>query len=356
MITPHDRHIIPSDASILDALSRLNDLSGHVMTLFVVEPDGRLAGTLTDGDIRRGLLAGATLDAPAVTIAHTPFLALDAAAPDLANLRAWRERGIRLIPLLNPDGTIADIVDTSEASTRLPLDAILMAGGKGERLRPLTLDTPKPLLTIDSKAIIDYNVEAIERAGIRRIRVAVNYMADKICSHFAERNNRAEIECVGEPAPLGTLGAASLMTHRPGGTTLVMNADILTSLSLEDFFLHHTAQHNDITIAAIPYNVAVPYAILTTDPADPARVTALEEKPSYSYYANAGIYLISNELLSALPRGERTDATDLIDNAIADGRRVGYFPISGVWIDIGSPTDFTHARELMRQHRLLTPQ
>ncbi|MCM1028241.1 MAG: sugar phosphate nucleotidyltransferase [Pseudoflavonifractor sp.] len=346
-------HIIPSSASILEALQRLNDLSGHVMTLFVVEPDGRMSGSLTDGDIRRGLLAGASLDSPVALVARHDFHSLEAEAPNLALLRLWRSMGIKLIPLLRPDGSIAEILDTTATTTRLPVSAILMAGGKGERLRPLTLSTPKPLLTIDDKAIIDYNIEAMERAGIGLIRVAVNYMADKLVAHFAERDNHAHIECVGEPSPLGTIGAASLMNHEPGGLTLVMNADILTTLPLEDFYLHHCDCDNDITIAAIPYNVAVPYAILSTDPSDPSRVTALEEKPSYSYYANAGIYLISNDLLNALPKGQRTDATDLIDTAIASGHRVGYFPISGVWIDIGSPADFAHARELMRQHRLL---
>lgn len=351
-----DKHIISSQATIRDALGKLNELSGRVMTLFVTEPSGRLLGTLTDGDIRRGLLAGACLDDIVESVAFRDFRALQADDPDLNALREWRSAGIRLIPELNPDGTIYDIIDTSVTTTRLPISAILMAGGKGERLRPLTLTTPKPLLTIDGKAIIDYNIEAIERAGIRRVRVAVNYMADSIRKHFAMRQSVACIECVGEPSPLGTIGAASLMDHEAGGDTLVMNADILTTLPLEDLYLHHKSEENAITIAAIPYNVAVPYAILTVAADDPSRVAALDEKPTYAYYANAGIYMISNDLLASLPAGERTDATDLIERAIADGRRVGYYPISGVWIDIGSPTDFAHARELMRQHRLLTPQ
>lgn len=351
-----DQHIISHEATVTDALRQLNQLSGRVMTLFVTDGDGRLAGTLTDGDIRRGLLAGATLNDKVTAVAHRNFRALRSYAPDLDLLRQWRTAGIRLIPELDADGRITDIIDTSTTTTRLPVSAILMAGGKGERLRPMTLTVPKPLLEIDGKAIIDYNVEAIERAGIKRVRVAVNYLADAIRSHFANRPSPAEIECVGEPAPLGTLGAASLMDHEPEGDTLVMNADILTTLSLEDFYLHHRREHNAITIAAIPYNVAVPYAILTTSCTDSSRVTALEEKPTYAYYANAGIYMISNELLAGLPAGERTDATDLIDRAISSGLRVGYFPISEVWIDIGSPVDFAHAQELMRQHRLLSPQ
>ena len=253
-----DQHIISHEATVTDALRQLNQLSGRVMTLFVTDGDGRLAGTLTDGDIRRGLLAGATLNDKVTAVAHRNFRALRSYAPDLDLLRQWRTAGIRLIPELDADGRITDIIDTSTTTTRLPVSAILMAGGKGERLRPMTLTVPKPLLEIDGKAIIDYNVEAIERAGIKRVRVAVNYLADAIRSHFANRPSPAEIECVGEPAPLGTLGAASLMDHEPEGDTLVMNADILTTLSLEDFYLHHRREHNAITIAAIPYNVAVP--------------------------------------------------------------------------------------------------
>lgn len=348
-------HIISTKATVLDALASLNTLSGKVMTLFVIDENGSMAGTLTDGDIRRAILDGASLSDSVTRALNRRFRYLKEGDTDLQALRRWRNEGIRLIPVLASDGSILEVIDTTVTPTRLPLSAILMAGGKGERLRPLTLTTPKPLLEIDGKAIIDYNVEAIERAGIPRIRVAVNYMAEKLRNHFAERDNRAAIECVGEPAPLGTLGAASLMEHEPGGDTLVMNADILTTLPLEDFYLHHREQRNDITIAAIPYNVAVPYAILTTDGSDSNRVTALEEKPCYGYYANAGIYIISNDLLSGLPEGERTDTPGLIEKAIGEGRRVGYFPISGVWIDIGSPADFAHAAELMRQHRLLTP-
>ncbi|MBD5308760.1 MAG: NTP transferase domain-containing protein [Bacteroides sp.] len=342
-----NRHLISAGSTVLSALEMLNDLSGQVMTLFVIDSDGRMTGTLTDGDIRRGLLAGALLSDPVDKVMLRSFRSLSADGIDLRRLKQLRQQGIRLIPVLDTDGRPVDIIDTSVTPTRLPVSAILMAGGKGERLRPLTLDTPKPLLAIGGKAIIDYNIDAIRRAGITRTRVAVNYLAEKIEAHFAGTG----IECVRETSPLGTLGAASLMDHQPGGDTLVMNADLLTSLSLEDMYLTHRDSANDITIAAIPYNVAVPYAILTTD--SDGRVTELQEKPSYSYYANAGIYLISNRLLSGMPRGERMDATDLIEQVIAAGGRVGYFPVSGIWIDIGSPVDFAHARELMRQHRLL---
>ena len=266
---------------------------------------------------------------------------------DLERLRAFRQAGVRLVPVLDGEGHIVEIIDTARTRTRLPLRAVLMAGGKGERLRPLTLTTPKPLLEIGGKAIIDYNIEALARCGITDISVTVNYMAEKLEEHFSEERGGVRVKCVREDRPLGTIGSASLIEFPEEGDTLVMNSDLLTTVSFEDLYLHHRNSGADITIAAVPYNVSVPYAILTTDG---GRVTSLEEKPSYAYYANAGIYIISNRLLRGLPKEQRTDATDLIEEAIASGWHVSYFPISGTWIDIGSPTDFAHARELMRHH------
>lgn len=342
------RHIITEKATIIEALRRLNDLSGGVMTLAVTDNDGRMTGTLTDGDIRRGLLDGASLTDPVTKVMHRQFRAITTqwSADDIATIRDFRQQGIRLIPRLDENGHITDLIDTTRTRSQLPLSAIIMAGGKGERLRPATLTCPKPLLEVAGKPIIDYNTDLLRANGITDITVTVNYLAEEIERHF--RREGLGVKCIRESQPLGTIGAASLIPHRPGGHTLVMNSDLLTTISLEDMWLRHTAQQADITIAAIPYNLSVPYAILTTDSLD---VTGLEEKPSYSYYANAGIYIIANHLLDTLPSDRRTDATDLISQAIADRRKVTYYPISGTWIDIGSPADYRHACELMQHHR-----
>ena len=175
------------------------------------------------------------------------------------------------------------------------------------------------------------------------------YLADAIDAHFAQPVAGVRVKTVRETHPLGTIGSASLVEWPEEGDTIVMNSDLLTTVSFEEMYLHHHAERADITIAAIPYAVSVPYAILTTDG---ARVTGIEEKPSYSYYANAGIYIIKNTLLRAIPAGERIDATDFIEQAIAAGRRVTYCPIRGTWIDVGSPTDFRQATELMRLSRV----
>lgn len=350
-MTDTDSHIIDQQATLLDALRKLNALSGKVMTLFVTDGLGRVKGSLTDGDIRRALISGASTVSLVSEVMHRDFKSLSDKDIDVARLREYRSNGITLLPVLGNDGILRSIIDLSMTRTLLPVSAILMAGGKGERLRPLTNDTPKPLLEICGKAIIDYNVEALAASGITDITVTTRYLAEKIHAHFSNTVAGVNVKCVTEDMPMGTIGSASLVDLPLSGNTIVMNSDLLTTISFEEMYLLHMSEHAHVTIAAIPYQVAVPYAILSIDEADPASVTGIEEKPAYSHYANAGIYIFDNSLLSALPRNRRTDATDLIGQAIADGKRVVYYPINGTWIDVGSPTDFRQAEELMRHHR-----
>lgn len=345
-------NLIPDGTTILEALARLNSLPGRAMTLFVTDADGRLTGALTDGDIRRALLRGTTPGSPVGDAMFTGFRAItpaDGPEATVEKLRACRAAGITLVPRLDSDGRAVEIIDLSRTHTRLPLRAVLMAGGKGERLRPLTLDRPKPLLEIDGKAIIDYNVEALAACGVDDITVTVRYLADMIESHFAAPVGGVKVRCVREDKPLGTIGALTLCgIADDGGHTLVMNSDLLTTVSFEEMYLKHASSRADVTIAVVPYQVTVPFAILELDGDD---VTGIAEKPSYSHYANAGIYIFSNRLLRTLRPDERTDAPDLVADAIARGMKVTYYVINGSWIDVGSPADFRQAAELMRHHR-----
>lgn len=348
-----EQYLLPHTATVIEALDRLNRLSGGTMTLFVTDDSGIMLGSLTDGDVRRSLLAGLALDSAVTQAINRRFKAVthDMSDLDIAEtLRSLREKGIRLVPRLDNDGRITEIIDLTRTATRLPLTAILMAGGMGERLRPMTLTRPKPLLEIEGKAIIDYNIEALAAAGITDINVTTRYLAEQIAEHFAAPVAGVQVKCVVEDLPLGTIGSATLVDIPANGHTLVMNSDLLTSISFEEMFINHAESGADITIAVIPYQVSVPFAILSLDGSD---VTGLQEKPCYSYYANAGIYMMRNKILHTLVPGQRTDATDLIERTIEAGGSVKYYPIKGTWIDIGSPTDFRQASELMRHHRSL---
>ena len=347
----YKQHIIDSKASILEALNRLNSLPGNQMTLFVINEDMHVTGTVTDGDIRRALISGSGLETEVGEITHREFKWLADGETDIMLLRGCRQKGIKVLPVLDSDGRLVRVINLDRCRSMLPVSALLMAGGKGERLRPLTLDTPKPLLEIDGKAIIDYNIEELIACGITDITVCTRYLAEKIEAHFAQPIVGVKVKCVREEKPLGTIGAASLVDRSNEGATIVMNSDLLTSISFEDLYLRHIDEHADITVAVIPYQVSVPYAILTTEG---SRITGIEEKPAYSYYANAGIYLINNSLLNKLKRDVHIDATDFIEQSINDGCKVIFFPVNGTWIDIGSPIDFRHAGEIMRHHRYMS--
>lgn len=342
-----EQYIINEGATLLEALERLNSLSGKQMVLLVVDKNRVMQGTLTDGDVRRALLKGVSLSADVKDAMHCDFKAIKGEVVDVNLMRRCRLNGVGLLPHLKEDGTIKTIYDLTKTKAVLPLSAILMAGGKGERLRPLTLTTPKPLLEIGGKAIIDYNIEALASVGITDITVTTRYLAEQIHEHFALPIAGVNVKCIEETLPLGTIGAASLVSRKDEGATLVMNSDLLTTISFEEMYMRHIEEHAYVTIAAIPYVVSVPYAILSIED---NQVKNIEEKPSYSYYANAGIYIFSNKLLNTLPTDSRTDATDLIEQAINNGNKVSYYPINGTWIDIGSPNDFKQAQDLMRHH------
>lgn len=343
-----EKHLISAEAPVIEALAKLNALSGEAMTLFVIDHAGRVAGTLTDGDIRRALVGGHSLQTPVTDVMRCNFRYCTGDSPDVKALREFRNHGLTLVPWLNTDHTLCEIIDLTKTPARLPLSAVLMAGGKGERLRPLTLTTPKPLLQVGGKAIIDYNIEALGRCGISDITVTVKYLADMMRSHFSSPVGGVNVKCVEESQPMGTIGAAALCELPSSGSSIVMNSDLLTNISFEDMYLHHIAHRADITMAVVPYQVSVPFAIVSSDSDDPTVVTGLQEKPVYSYFANAGIYIFPNELLRRLPIDRRTDATDLIERAITDSLKVSQFPINGTWIDIGSPADFRQATELLR--------
>lgn len=342
------RHIIDESLTLIEALRHLNNLSGKAMTLFVTDSYGKMCGTLTDGDIRRALVGGASLERKVKEVMHKDFRYIRGDTIDVGAIKEFRNNGIELIPWLDKDGRLRKIIDLSKNHTTLPLSAILMAGGKGERLRPMTLDTPKPLLKIGDKAIIDYNIEALVKCGITDITVTTRYLAEKIQEHFRHPVSGVKVKCVKEEIACGTIGSASMVSLPRDGYSIVMNSDLLTTISFEDMYIHHISNNADITIAAIPYQVSVPFAILTTDSNQADRVTGLEEKPSFSYFANAGIYIFPNKLLMDLPNDRRTDATDLIEQSIERGLTVSLFPLNGTWIDVGSPADFRQANELIK--------
>lgn len=341
-------HMIRTSASVKSALDVLDTLSGSIMLLFAVDDDNRLRGTVSGGDIRRALLRGVPLDAPVSEAMNVRFTAIETGDNPTGKVAEGKRRHLRLIPVTD-NGHITDILNLDSIKALLPIDVVMMAGGRGERLRPLTLSTPKPLLKVGGKPIIDRNIENLEEYGVKNISVTVNYMHEMIEEHFRIRNAElsgphAEVKCVLEPRRLGTLGSLSLVDDLQHDNLLVMNSDLLTSIDFEKMWRHHTESGADLTMGAVPYSVSVPFAIMRTEG---SRVTGIEEKPTYNYFANGGVYMMRRELMKRIPTGEYLDAPDFIKSLIDNGLHVELFPIEGRWIDIGSPDDYRAADELL---------
>lgn len=339
------KYIIPENATIKKALIQLNEQSGNVITLFVVNEPGKMLGTLTDGDTRRALITGLNLNTPVSEAMNTNFHFFTKENLDVSKFALFREKNFQLIPCLDNQGHIIEVYDLKRRKTFLPIDAVLMAGGKGERLRPLTERTPKPLLPVGNKTIIDYNIENLIQHGVEHISVTVNYLKEQIEEHFAQPHDDIQIQCVREPQYLGTIGSVRFIETFFHDTILVMNSDLFTNIDFEDFYLHFIENKADMSVAAVPYPVSVPYGIFHLEGNN---ITGLTEKPTYNYYANAGIYLIKKELLGLIPEETFFNAPDLMELLIEQKKKVIRFPITGFWIDIGKKEDYTKAQEIAK--------
>ncbi len=339
------RHTISDNATIRETLTALNELSGDSMTLFAVDDKGRLIGSVTDGDIRRALIDGHTTEDKVRDIAFRKFISLtsDCSPKErYETVARARERRINLLPVTK-GGILKDILDLRKVKSAIPADAVLMAGGRGERLRPLTLDTPKPLLKVGGKPIIDYNIESLKRYGVNDIYVTVNYLKEQIIDHFSDPKWGGSVHCIEEPCRLGTLGSVALIDTLSQDSVIVMNSDLLTNIDFERMWKHHVDSGAALTMATVPYTVSVPFAIIRTDG---DKVIGLEEKPTFNHFANAGVYIIDRNVLGGIRRGEYLDAPDFVESLIAKGLKVSHFAIDGTWIDIGSPDDFRYANEV----------
>lgn len=340
------RHIVSKDITLLEALSLINTLYPDPLVLFVVDEKNRMVGTLTDGDSRRALIAGFTVNDNVEKVMHRNFIYLNAQDSNIVKeLRHQKEKNMRLVPVLDNDRQIVDIINLEKYKTRLPLDAVLMAGGKGERLRPLTEKTPKPLLLVGDKAIIDHNIDRLISYGVKHISVTVNYLKEQLEEHFAQPHNGVQVQTVREPKFLGTIGSIKFVKEFYNDTVLVMNSDLFTNINYEDFYLHFKEHDAEMSVAAVPYMVSVPYGIFDLDGRD---IQGLIEKPTYNYYANAGIYLIKRSALEEIPDDMFFNATDLIEKLIGERKKVIRFPLNGTWIDIGNPQDYAKANDLVK--------
>ncbi|MES2828404.1 MAG: nucleotidyltransferase family protein [Bacteroidota bacterium] len=346
------QHIVNYGHQARIALKALDVLGDNVSrTLFVVDNANRLVGSLTDGDIRRGLLSGLEISDPIGSYMNTNFKFLKNSDDNLELIRSYRRAEINLIPLIDDDYHLLDVLDLKKLRTKLPLAALVMAGGRGERLRPLTEVTPKPMLRVGDKPIIEHNIDRLISYGITEIFISVKYLKDQIMDYFGDGTAKGiHISYIEEEEPLGTIGSLGLISDIAYEDILVMNSDILTNIDFEDFYNFYKLSGATMALASVPYHVNIPYAVLETSG---HLISSFCEKPSYTYYSNGGIYLMKFHLKNSFESGEFFNATDLMDNIIADTQSsLVHYPLLGYWLDIGKHNDLIKAQEDIKHIKL----
>ena len=337
-------YIIDKQESCLKALKKL-DIEKSNQTLFVLDENERLIGTVTDGDIRRGLIKGLTVNTPIIEFCYPNFNFIDGNI-NVEEIRKLKKAGIKVLPKLNKDRKIERVYDLSVLQSILPLHVVIMAGGRGERLRPLTDNTPKPMLPLGNKPIIEHNIDRLISYGIETITISVRYLSDQIIAHFGNWSSKGiNINYIEEDAPLGTIGCLSLIESFQQDDILVLNSDVFTSIDFEDFYLNYLNAKADMAVASTPYSVDIPYAIMELNE---NCITGFKEKPKRSYYANAGIYIFNRKSVKHIEKNSFWNATDLMNAIIATNGKLIHSPITGYWIDIGAHDDYNKAKEIMR--------
>ncbi len=329
------------NSTMNDVLFKLN-ANPTTLTVFI-EDKKVIVGTVTDGDVRRALIKGLKKESPVSEFMNTSFIKLNRGQYKKEKITEIKQKNIAIVPVLNEDGTLHEFINFNNLKTLLPVDAVIMAGGVGSRLMPLTQDIPKPMLEIGGKPIIEYNLNLLLSYGINNINISVNYLADVIKDYYKDGKEKGiNLKYVDETTPLGTIGAVKKIETFYNDYVLVMNSDLLTNINLESMFNTLIDNNADMVVATTDYQVQVPYGVVESNG---EVITALKEKPIYTYYSNAGIYIIKKDMIDLIPDSKFFNATDLLECGINKNKKIIHFPINNYWLDIGKHHDFNKAQK-----------
>jgi len=338
---PFHKHIAHVETSIREALGKLDKLASDAI-LFLVDDKNKLLGSLTDGDLRRGFIKGLGFEDHLSKFIQPNPKFIQQGKYNLKEIIALRAKFFTIFPVVDAQMKIINVVNFRHQKSYLPVDALIMAGGRGERLKPLTDNTPKPLLQVGEKPIIEHNIDRLNTFGIDDIWISVRYLGEQLVDYFKDGSEKAlRISYIWEENALGTAGALALVDNFIHDHVLMMNSDLLTNIDFEDLFLFFEEQQADLVVACIPYQVNVPYAVMETNG---KKVTGFKEKPTYTHYSNAGIYLMKKEVIKNVPKNQLFNATDLMEKLIQDNKNVVAYPLVGYWLDIGKHDDYEKAQ------------
>lgn len=333
--------IIGPGTSIRQAILSIDKIG--IQIALVADEAGRLLGTVTDGDVRRGILRGVTLDEPVEQIMRRTPVTAGRHEDREKILELMRQKQIRQIPLVDERGVIRGVEILEELLSRenRPNFVVLMAGGFGSRLRPLTNEIPKPLIRVGNKPILETILENFIQYGFKRFFISVHYKDEMLRSYFEDGSKwGVAIEYIREATKLGTAGALSLLPEKPKHPVVVMNGDLLTKVNFQQLLDFHEDHHADATMCVREYDFQVPYGVVKTDH---QKVRAIDEKPVHKFFVNAGIYVLNPEALGPIAPNEPLDMPQLFENLIASKREVAAFPIREYWLDVGRLDDLERA-------------
>lgn len=335
-----DLFVVPS-ATLFEAMDVINN--GAVQIALVVDEQSRLLGTLTDGDIRRGLLQGVSLQTPVERLMNRHFRSVATGEDYSKALETMRREALRQIPVVDSQGRVVELLLVQEllAPARLPNAVVIMAGGKGTRLRPHTEHCPKPMLRVDGKPMLEILLEQCIASGFHQFYLSVNYLKEQIIDHFQDGSRwGVSIDYLVEVEPLGTAGSLQLLPSSVQEPFLVMNGDVLTKLNPSHLLRFHVEQEAAGTLCVREHTITVPFGVVQTNGVE---LAGFEEKPTYRQLVNAGVYVIDPLLLPLLPPHQATDMPTLLQSAQQAGQRVAVCPIHEYWIDVGRPETLQQA-------------
>ena len=338
--------LIHKNKNLVEGLQRLNELRNlSRLILFVVDDNEKVIGSVTDGDIRRSIIAEQNLQKTLGEIANPDFKRLYQ-KDTYQSFEKYRKSDIKILPILNQEGKMVDLIDLEYTKAQLPLEAVIMAGGRGKRLSPLTDTIPKPMLRLGDKPIIEHNIDRLISFGIKKIYISVKYLGEQIVNYLGDGSQKGiSIEYVWEDEPLGTAGALALINDLSTEHILLMNSDLFTNVNFESLYLKLINEGADMAVASTEYKVDIPYAVFETRE---GKVTNFKEKPSFIYHSNAGIYILKRSLIAKIEKGKYCDITDVMEQLVTEGGKLVYDPIIGYWIDIGKTVDYEHAQEFIK--------
>lgn len=335
--------IVTPDTTIAAAIKVL-DLAG-VGILLVCDQCRHVLGVITDGDIRRAILRSVSLSDQCISIANKDFTSVKegiSITDAIHKMDHSKKFILNHLPVLDNSGHAVDLLlrRDLEKNKKLPLQAFIMAGGVGKRLRPLTKEIPKPMLKVGDKPILEHIIVQLCDIGIDNIKISTNYLKEKISDYFGNGENfGVNIEYVNEKQPLGTAGSIALV-EAPTDPLLVINGDILTGVNFQAMFDFHIENGADMTVGVRKYEFQVPYGVVESEG---NRICSLKEKPLHQFFVNAGIYLIQPPMLAHIPTDKYYDMTDLVNELLLKRKNIISFPIIEYWLDIGMPEDFKRA-------------